>query len=130
MVRVPLPGSGSAVLVIDRADPANRLGAGGSGVVFKACHVSKSGSRDHVAVKTLPFGATPAELETFRKEVGLLRRVALGWGENHSLCKINTTIARQHPLQPAVSQRGRPPPPTACHRHSRRPCVVPAARGH
>ena len=77
VVRVPLAGSSSA-LEIDRADPANRLGAGGSGVVFKAWRVSKSGTRDPVAVKTLPFGATPAELETFRKEIGLLRRAAGG----------------------------------------------------
>ena len=38
-----------------------------------------------------------------------IRWVALGWGENHSLCKINTTIARQHPLQ-APRQSAQPPP--------------------
>ena len=78
VLRLPLPGSSSAVLEPDRADPAARLGAGGSGVVFRGWRVSKSGARVAVAVKTLPFGATPADLEKFRKEVSLLRRAAGG----------------------------------------------------
>ena len=31
-----------------------------------------------MAVKTLPFGATPAELDKFRAEVSLLRKAASG----------------------------------------------------
>eukprot|EP01050_Picozoa_sp_SAG11_P018669 SAG11_NODE_2859_length_2899_cov_4.249643_3_plen_369_part_00 len=72
-LRLPLPSSPGAVLELGRSE---RLGAGGSGLVFKGWRVSRSGTRSAVAVKTLPFGATAAEGERFRAEIRLLREAA------------------------------------------------------
>ena len=65
LLRLAVPRSTSAVVEVDRSD---RLGSGGSGVVVRGWRVSKGGSRTPVAVKTLPFGATAAELDQFREE--------------------------------------------------------------
>eukprot|EP01048_Picozoa_sp_COSAG05_P014360 COSAG05_NODE_1620_length_4389_cov_56.700466_1_plen_1167_part_00 len=84
-------GDGSTVVILED----QRLGRGGSGVVYKATMTRRSGATEEVAAKVLAPGATEKEHQKFAREYDILVRASQ---QCAGVCRVYGCIIHNHSL--------------------------------